>query len=379
MQKSPVTMVGFMSMSTATIYPQKGGNIPCFYEPVFCRAPAIVENATVKTNSSRSFEHFLYDRAEYSCDKGFEIIGNKSLSCTYSGQWSTPPRCLLKPTNISKSPNLSHKINESKSSNLSQEIIRSTSSNLILNYSYAILPTMFILLSLLFVIFVVRYKMKFNKKQKLCTKIENDQVNIMLPQEEQISVSSSDHISPLKRNRTFDAAIFYHFDTDDDFVVDHLLPELEETRDFKLCIHSRNFTPGRDIKDNIEEAIKGSNSVIIVRSQGFVDSMWCKEEFTHCYIENMEDESFNLFVIMMQPAETLVNISPYMKTFFVNKTYLDVNDPELFIKLATHLEDARQQDDDNNDCCKSVSSNDEQTEELISHRDQISSTEKTNA
>ena len=85
---------------------------------------------------------------------------------------------------------------------------------------------------------------------------------------------------------------------------------LTETREFTLCIQSRNIIPGRDIKDNIEEAIEGSNSAIIIMSQGFVDSMWCKEEFTHCYIENMKDAAFNLSVIMMQPADTLVNISP---------------------------------------------------------------------
>ena len=50
---------------------------------------------------------------------------------------------------------------------------------------------------------------------------------------------------------------------------------------------------------------------------------------------------------MMQPADTLVNISNYMKTFFANKTYLHVNDPELFSKLATHLEIARQTQNDN--------------------------------
>ena len=55
----------------------------------------------------------------------------------------------------------------------------------------------------------------------------------------------------------------------------------------------------------------------------------------------MEDESFNLLVIMMQPADTLANISPYMKTFFAKKTYLQINDPELFIKLARHLDNAR--------------------------------------
>ena len=149
------------------------------------------------------------------------------------------------------------------------------------------------------------------------------------------------------RNRVFDAFVLYHFDSDDIYVVDTIIPELEENRNFKLHIHSRDFTPGCDIKDNIEEAIEGSNSAIIVMSQGFVDSKWCKEEFTHCYIENMKDAAFNLFVIVMQPVETLVNISNYMKIFFETKTYLQVDDPELFIKLATHLENARKPVKDN--------------------------------
>ena len=158
---------------------------------------------------------------------------------------------------------------------------------------------------------------------------------------------------PLKRqldsNRSsfFDAFVLYHFDSNDSFVVNHLLPELEEKRKFRLFIHSRNFTPGRDIKTNIKEAIEGSNSAIIVMSQGFVDSMWCKEEFTHCYIENMKDAAFNLFVIMMQPADTLVNISDYMETFFDTKTYLDVYDPHLFQKMATHLNNIKLSNGDN--------------------------------
>ena len=73
----------------------------------------------------------------------------------------------------------------------------------------------------------------------------------------------------LKRNSFFDAFVLYHFESNDSFVVDHLIPELEEQRKFKLLIDSRNFTPGRDIKDNIEEAIEDSNSAIIVMSQGF--------------------------------------------------------------------------------------------------------------
>ena len=80
-----------------------------------------------------------------------------------------------------------------------------------------------------------------------------------------------------------------------------------------------------------------------------MDSVWCKEEFTHCYIENMKDSAFNLFVIMMQPADTLVSLSNDMRTLNDTNTYLNVNDPELFSKVAIHLENARQPDNGDSD------------------------------
>ena len=174
------------------------------------------------------------------------------------------------------------------------------------------------------------------------------------------------HVPISLRERIFDSFVLYYFDSDGDFVMNQLLPEFVETRDFKLCIHSGNSTPGCDIKDNIEEAIEGSNWDV----PGFVDSMWCKEEFTHCDIKNMKDAAFNLFIIMMQPADTLVSISLNMTTFFANKTYLQVNDPELFTNLATHLEIARKQDDDDDDdgnryeICNNIYSEDEEIKEF---------------
>ena len=116
-----------------------------------------------------------------------------------------------------------------------------------------------LILVALFVIVVVRYKVKFKRaRREVLFDIELKELDDPLAQEEKKDPEMSlDPVSPSKRIRPFDATIFYHFDRDDDFVLNHLLPELEETRDFKLCIHSRNFVPGRDIKDNIEEAIEG--------------------------------------------------------------------------------------------------------------------------
>ena len=98
---------------------------------------------------------------------------------------------------------------------------------------------------------------------------------------------------PLFRNKIFDAFVSYCYEeTDAQFA----------------------------IKNN---AIKNSNSAIIVMSQDYVDSLWCKEEFEQCYMEHMKDPAFKLFVIMMQPADSLENTSLYMDNFFVQKTYLE--------------------------------------------------------
>ena len=131
----------------------------------------------------------------------------------------------------------------------------------------------------------------------------------------------------------------YDFDSNNDFVMETILPELEERLDdpFKLCIHSRHFTPGRRIKDNIQEAIQNSNSAIVVLSQGFINSVWCKHEFEQCFIENLKDPAFKLFVIMMQPTNELMNLSEYMERFLTSTTYLDVNDPKLFWKIGKYL------------------------------------------
>ena len=120
-------------------------------------------------------------------------------------------------------------------------------------------------------------------------------------------------------------------------------PELEENHDppFNLCIHSRDFHPGLRIFDNIQKAIVTSNSAIMVMSQAFVNSIWCKAEFEQCFMENLNDPAFKLFVIMMQPANTLVNLTEYIRTFVEQKTYLDKNDPELFQKIANHLTEVK--------------------------------------
>ena len=69
-------------------------------------------------------------------------------------------------------------------------------------------------------------------------------------------------------------------------------------------------------------------------SQNYVDSIWCKDELEGCYVENLEDPAFRLFVIVMQPVKSLQNTDEYMKSFFASKMYLEKGDPKIFERIA---------------------------------------------
>ncbi len=145
--------------------------------------------------------------------------------------------------------------------------------------------------------------------------------------------------SPIpSRNKVFDAFVCYHFDTSHNYVTDTLKPELEEQ--FKL-LDSNEFTPGKMIAENIENAIKNNNCAIVLLSQGFVDSTWCRDEFEHCCIENQDDPAFQILVILMQPLESLENLQDNkavrIRNFIRNRTCLDKDEKKLWIKIKSHL------------------------------------------
>ena len=178
------------------------------YSSVRCNKPPAVRNANIMAHFKG--EYFLSTMAEYSCKEGFKMKQSRSIRCMYNGQWSTPPQCF--PASQMQLPT-------------------SFKSKLFVT----ILFTHFILGMVL----TLRYQIKLQGKQKSTVKRELVQFDANFMELKEI-----EPLLPLKRvdferNRFFDAIVFYHFDSDDDFVVDHLLPELEEARDFKLYTRAR--------------------------------------------------------------------------------------------------------------------------------------------
>ena len=223
--------------------PSVNDPIPCYYKPVTCDPPANVTNARIIYNSEFNGTFLAMSQVEYECvDETFQMEGNQSVTCMYSGKWYETPKCL-------KREKRSH-----------------------LNPLSIVLPIL-VLPLLIFILTRLLWKYICSKKttQEYFTRIEK-----------------------------YDAFVCYDYNkVDEDFAENRIKMELEEKCDppFKLCLHRRDFKAAWDIMWNIRNAIQNSNSAIIVMSQEFVNSSWCKEEFEQCYMEHMKDPAFKIFVI----------------------------------------------------------------------------------
>ncbi len=147
-------------------------------------------------------------------------------------------------------------------------------------------------------------------------------------------------LSLKKRKKVHDAFVSYYSDgPDQNFARQylHFALEMEAQPSFRLVFHERDFRADTLILTNIMNAIRNSNVAIIIMSQEYVNADWCREEFQECVEESKKDPMYKLFVILMQPLETLQNCTEYMEQYFRNKTFLDRNDPQLTGKLVEYL------------------------------------------
>uniref|UniRef100_A0A3Q2PQM1 TIR domain-containing protein n=1 Tax=Fundulus heteroclitus TaxID=8078 RepID=A0A3Q2PQM1_FUNHE len=84
-----------------------------------------------------------------------------------------------------------------------------------------------------------------------------------------------------KRNKgvphQFDAFVSYNVQ-DEEWVYKEMLPVLEGEQGWRLCLHHRDFQPGKAIIENITDAIYGSRKTICVISRHYLQSEWCSTE-----------------------------------------------------------------------------------------------------
>ena len=72
--------------------PSKAESIPCFYKPVTCSTPPYVPNAMILDDQNDTFS--VLSKVKYKCtDEKYQMEGNNTIACLYSGQWSESPSC----------------------------------------------------------------------------------------------------------------------------------------------------------------------------------------------------------------------------------------------------------------------------------------------
>ncbi|TNN40224.1 Toll-like receptor 2 type-1 [Liparis tanakae] len=140
---------------------------------------------------------------------------------------------------------------------------------------------------------------------------------------------------------TYHAFISYSH-SDADWVRDQLLPRLESNgNSYHLCIHERDFMPGRWIIDNIIDNIESSRKVpqvvrsarrrtqpykvIFVLSHHFVNSEWCNYELYFAQQRAVGKTFCDVILVVKEPLDPSSLPSKYckLKKMMSNKTYLE--------------------------------------------------------
>ena len=87
---------------------------------------------------------------------------------------------------------------------------------------------------------------------------------------------------------------------DDAWVMNDLLPNMKEGPEpLRLCIKSRDFSPGHFLLDSIDESIRQSRKTILVLSQNFVKSEWCYQEMQMAQMRLLDDNLDVLVLVLL--------------------------------------------------------------------------------
>nr|UWV86652.1 Toll-like receptor 4.1 [Triplophysa rosa] len=110
--------------------------------------------------------------------------------------------------------------------------------------------------------------------------------------------------SPKQQECSYDAFVIFS-SYDEMWIMNELVENLENgVPPVHLCLHMRDFEAGKSIASNIiDEGIMGSQKVIVVVSQHFIDSAWCRFEFELAQSWFVMERNANIIIIILEDVE----------------------------------------------------------------------------
>nr|XP_020636174.1 toll-like receptor 13 [Pogona vitticeps] len=140
------------------------------------------------------------------------------------------------------------------------------------------------------------------------------------------------------QGREYDYDAFLSYNTHDEkWVINYFLPVMENQYGWKLCLHHRDFQPGRTILENIVDNIYASRKTICIISHHYLESEWCSKEIQVACFRLFDDHKDVLILIFLEDIPRYY-LSPYyrMRKLVKNKTYLKRPQDEQEMPLFWH-------------------------------------------
>ncbi|EDX00021.1 uncharacterized protein Dyak_GE22751 [Drosophila yakuba] len=144
------------------------------------------------------------------------------------------------------------------------------------------------------------------------------------------SVDNFTHISQRDPSAVYDIFISY-CQNDRSWVLNELLPNVEETGDVSICLHERDFQIGVTILDNIISCMDRSYSLMLIISSKFLLSHWCQFEMYLAQHRIFEVSKEHLILVFLEDI-------PRRKR---PKTLQYLMDVKTYIKWPTAKEDRK--------------------------------------
>ncbi|NXU15984.1 TLR21 protein, partial [Pardalotus punctatus] len=123
----------------------------------------------------------------------------------------------------------------------------------------------------------------------------------------------------------YDAFVSYS-ENDSDWVENMMVRQLEQAcPPFRLCLHKRDFVPGKWIVDNIIDSIEKSHKTLFVLSEHFVQSEWCKYELDFSHFRLFDENNDAAILVLLEPIQSKAIPKRFCKLRKImnTKTYLE--------------------------------------------------------
>ncbi|KAK7112900.1 toll-like receptor 2 type-2 [Littorina saxatilis] len=127
------------------------------------------------------------------------------------------------------------------------------------------------------------------------------------------------------RGFRFDVFLVYA-EEDMKWVENELLPVLEDEWRLRVCVHQRDFVPGKHIVDNIADCVDESDRVVLVFSPHFARSQWCQFELKYCQSCVMDRDDVMVLVALEETESR--DMSSAMLAVLRTTTYIEWADEE---------------------------------------------------